>query len=639
MAEKLMEARQEQGTSEVGKEVVLRPPAGVLPPNNRTARQESLEAIQRDLAALRATVAALEAQRHKQAAIAADQPPGKRFDIAEHAAESAGAADGALGLPLMGVKRADLRASLRQLAGQGLKSPRLVIKHSTGFLGEFSRVLRGKSNLAADPKDRRFQDPAWATSWFYGTVLQTYLAAQESLYAFADTADLSPAESERARFALRLVIEALAPTNTLMGNPAALKKVIDSGGANLVRGFRHWLDDMIHNGGMPAQVNMKAFEVGKNLSLSPGAVVFKNELLELIQYAPATEEVYGRPLLIIPPQINKFYMLDLAPGKSLVEYLVKQGFMVFVISWRNPTPNQRHWGLDTYLRAANEAIDASRAIAMSEDVNVMAACAGGMTLAALLSHLAVNGDRRIHAASLLVTVLDSKANSFFDVFATPTTITAAKAASRNNGVLKGSEMARIFNWMRPNDLIWNYWVNNYLFGEEPPAFDILYWNNDTTNLPAQLHNDLLDVFLENPFRNPGTLTVLGTPIDAQKITNDTFILAGITDHITPWQARYATTQLLGGRCDFVLSSSGHIQSVVNPPGNPKASFYTNTNPGAAGADPEQWLAGAKKQPGSWWEYWREWLKNRSGALQPAPQTLGNEQFTPGPAAPGTYVYS
>jgi polyhydroxyalkanoate synthase len=198
-------------------------------------------------------------------------------------------------------------------------------------------------------------------------------------------------------------------------------------------------------------------------------------------------------------------------------------------------------------------------------------------------------------------------------------------------------MARIFNWMRPNDLIWNYWVNNYLFGEEPPAFDILYWNNDTTNLPAQLHNDLLDVFLENPFRNPGRLNVLGRPIDAQKITNDTFILAGITDHITPWQACYATSQLLGGRCDFVLSSSGHIQSVVNPPGNQKASFFTNDNPGGTGTDPDQWLAGAKKQSGSWWDYWRDWLKERSGEQRPAPQSLGNEQFTAGSPAPGTYV--
>jgi polyhydroxyalkanoate synthase len=614
-------------------------PAGTASPptNHRSGELETLKAIQRDLVALRATIAALEEQQQKRAATSADQSPATppRTNIAEHAAESAGAADGALGLPLMGVKRADIRASLRQLAGEGFKSPRLVARQSASFLGEVSRILQGKSTLAPDPKDRRFQDPAWATSWLYGTLLQTYLAAQASLYTFVETADLSPAEAERARFALKLVIEALAPTNSLLGNPAALKKAIDTGGANLVRGFRHWLDDVAHNGGMPAQVNMKAFTVGKNLALSTGAVVFKNELLELIQYAPATAEVYGRPLLIIPPQINKFYMLDLAPGKSLVEYLVQQGFTVFVISWRNPTPNQRHWGLDTYLRAVNAAIDASRAIARSEDVNVMAACAGGMTLAALLSHLAAEGDRRIHAASLLVTVLDSKANSFFDLFATPTTIAAAKAASRNSGVLKGSEMARIFNWMRPNDLIWNYWVNNYLFGEEPPAFDILYWNNDTTNLPAQLHNDLLDVFLENPFRNPGTLNVLGTPIDAQKITNDTFILAGITDHITPWQACYATSQLLGGRCDFVLSSSGHIQSVVNPPGNPKASFFTN--PGAAEADPAQWLAGARKQAGSWWEYWREWLKERSGELQPAPPSPGNDQFVPGSAAPGTYV--
>ncbi|HJZ45910.1 MAG TPA: alpha/beta fold hydrolase, partial [Roseiflexaceae bacterium] len=559
----------------------------------------------------------------------------RRSEVAERAAESAGAADGALGLsPLVGFTGADIRAGLQQLASKAWNNPRLALKHSAGFLGEVGRVLSGTSTVAPDPKDRRFGDPAWQTNRLYGATLQTYLAWQQSLYAFVDDADLASKDAERARFAVRLLTEALAPTNRILGNPAALKKLIDTGGESLARGLQHLLDDIAHNGGMPSQVDMTAFAVGKNLALSPGAVVFKNDVLELIQYAPATEQVYSRPLLLLPPQINKFYMMDLAPGKSIIEYLVKQGFTVFALSWRNPTPAQRDWGLETYLRAVLEAIDAARDIAASESINMLGACAGGMTLTALLAHLAAIGDRRVNAVTLLVTVLDTSVESQLGLFMTPETIAAAKAISRARGVLSGRDMARVFNWMRPNDLIWNYWVNNYLLGEEPPAFDILYWNNDTTNLPAQLHADLLDIALANPFRNPGALTLLATPLDASKISNDMFILAGITDHITPWQACYATTQILGGRCEFIVSSSGHIQSIVNPPGNPKASFYTNPQ---LPADPQQWLAGAQKRPGSWWDHWRDWLKERSGELRPAPHALGDERFAPGAPAPGTYM--
>jgi polyhydroxyalkanoate synthase len=259
-----------------------------------------------------------------------------------------------------------------------------------------------------------------------------------------------------------------------------------------------------------------------------------------------------------------------------------------------------------------------------------------MTLTALLGHLAARGDRRINAATLLVTVLDTSVESQLGQFATPQTIAAAKAASRARGVLDGRELARVFNWMRPNDLIWNYWVNNYLLGADPPAFDILYWNNDTTNLPARLHGDLLDLFLTNPFKHPGMLALLGTPIDLSSVSCDTYLLAGVSDHITPWRACYATTQLLGGACAFVLSNSGHIQSILNPPGNPKATFFTNP---AHPADPEQWLAGAQQHSGSWWDHWRDWLWARSGEQRPAPPTLGNAQYTPGAPGPGTYVFA
>jgi polyhydroxyalkanoate synthase len=258
-----------------------------------------------------------------------------------------------------------------------------------------------------------------------------------------------------------------------------------------------------------------------------------------------------------------------------------------------------------------------------------------VTAAALLGHLAARGDRRVHAATLLVTVLDSGVESQLGLFATPETIAAAKEASRLKGVLEGQEMARVFAWMRPNDLVWNYWVNNYLIGNAPPVFDILFWNNDTTRLPARFHGELLDLFQANALARPGTLTLLGTPIDLSRVTSDTYLVAGITDHITPWQGCYATTRLLGGRCEFVLSSSGHIQSLVNPPGNPKARYFTNTH---YPADPESWLAGAQQQSGSWWEHWGEWLGARSGERQPAPKGLGSERYPPGTPAPGTNVF-
>jgi polyhydroxyalkanoate synthase len=327
--------------------------------------------------------------------------------------------------------------------------------------------------------------------------------------------------------------------------------------------------------------------------------------------------------------------MDLSPNKSLVRYLIANGQQVFTISWRNPTPEDREWGFDTYDRAILEAIDVVRAITANPDVNILGACLGGMTLATLLGYLAAREDRRIHAVSFVVTVLDSNVESTMGLFATKETTAAAKQASRSRGVLEGQEMARVFAWLRPNDLIWNYWVNNYLIGNDPAAFDVLYWNNDTTRLSAKLHGEMLDLLETNAFTHPGTLEVLGTPIDLSKVTNDSYIIAGITDHITPWQGCYATTQLLGGKVTFILSNSGHIQAILNPPGNPKASYFVNEH---YPADPGQWQAGAQKRSGSWWEDWRDWLGQRAGEKKGAPQGLGNEQYQPGTPAPGTYVF-
>src|SRR5947209_4004645 len=425
------------------------------------------------------------------------------------------------------------------------------------------------------------------------------------------------------------------PDQHAAGQSGGHEEDVRDGGASLVKGLTHMLGDLANNGGMPSQVNMKAFQVGKDLGISPGAVVFKNEVLELIQYQPTTPQVYQRPLLIVPPQVNKFYVMDLSPGKSIIRYLVGSGQQVFAISWRNPTPQQRAWGFETYDRAILEAMEAVRAITASPDVNISGSCLGGMTLSTLLGHLAARGDQRIHAVTFLVTVLDTNVESTMGLFATKETIAAARESSRVKGVLEGQEMARVFAWLRPNDLIWNYWVNNYLIGKDPAAFDVLYWNNDTTRLPAKLHGDLLDLYETNALTHAGALEVLGTPIDLSKVTNDAYIVAGITDHITPWQGCYATTELLGGKVTFILSNSGHIQALLNPPGNPKASYFVNER---YPADPGQWQAGAQKRSGSWWEDWRDWLGQRSGEQKAAPRELGNEQYQPGTPAPGSYVF-
>jgi polyhydroxyalkanoate synthase len=564
-------------------------------------------------------------------------------DYAADAADAAGSADAALGVsPLVGLSGADLLAAFQQVAVQAIRQPLRAMNQTASFFQEVTRAWTGQSDLAPSAKDKRFADPAWQDNPLYRAWLQTYLAWDKALKQFVAGVDLPEKDKQRAEFVTSLLTDAAAPTNSWLGNPAAMKKFLDTGGTSAARGLLHMMEDMAQSGGMPAQVDKSAFKVGKNLAVSPGAVVFKNELLELIQYSPTTEKVYHRPLLLMPPQINKFYILDLAPGRSFTEFAVGNGIQFFTISWRNPTPIQRNWGLDTYVQGALEAIDAVRIITRSDDVNMIGACSGGITMAVTLGHLAALGDRRANAATLMVSVLDTTAESQLGLFATRETIEAAKQVSQTRGVLAGQEMARVFAWLRPNDLVWNYWVNNYLLGNDPPAFDILYWNNDTTNLPAGLHAQYLDMFLTNPFHGrvphpEGTrcpLSVLGTPIDLSKVELDTFILAGITDHITPWKACYASTQLLGGTKQFALSSSGHIQSILNPPGSPKAKYFVNPD---LPPDPDAWLARAQQHGGSWWTYWRDWLVERSGNQKSAPKTLGNKQYPPGAKAPGNYV--
>jgi len=547
------------------------------------------------------------------------------------------AGDIGLGLnPLVGYGTTDFITGLAQLAERVVAEPAVTAQIGAALAQRLATAALGRSDLQPRPGDKRFADPLWDSNPFFRSLKQSYLAWSEAAEAWLGRSGLEGSNDARARIALGLLVDAAAPSNTLLGNPVALRKLLETGGGSVARGLGHMVDDLLANGGLPAQVDASKFKVGGNLALSSGAVVFTSDVLELIQYTPTTEQVHSRPLLIIPPQINKFYLYDLAPGRSLIEYLVAGGQQVFVVSWRNPSADQRHWNLETYIAALLEATEAVREVTGSADLNLNAACSGGITAALLLGHLAAKGDRQINAATLMVTVLDTSVESMMTSLATQETVQAARVASRRRGVLSGSELSRVFAWLRPNDLVWSYWVNNYLLGNDPPAFDVLFWNNDTTNLPAALHSDYLDLYLGNPLTRAGALTLLGTPIDLAKVACDSFIVAGVTDHITPWQACYATTHILGGRREFILSSSGHIQSVINPPGNKRAAFFRNAD---LPHEPDSWMAGATKQEGSWWPIWRDWLAERSGELRPASASLGSGSHPAGAKAPGTYVFA
>jgi len=565
-----------------------------------------------------------QSDEHRQTASSDD-------DIREQAAQHTLAAN-----PMVGVRGQDIIDTAGALLGRLISNPSIVAGPYLSLLSEIGRVATGTSTLAPDTRDRRFADPAWNDSAPYRALAQCYLAWSGAVDRLIDAAQLEARDADRARFVASLLVDAMAPTNSLAGNPAAWKKFIATGGASFAQGLQNFVTDLGRNGGLPAQVDSDKFAVGANLATTAGSVVYRDEVMELIQYRPLEERVHRRPLLIAPPQINKFYVFDLVPEKSIVRFALEGDLQTFAISWKNPTPAESHFGLDTYVGAMEKAVDVMRDITGSADVNIWGSCSGGIVMSAFLANLAARGEAKVHSATVAVCVLDMAVaqNTTAGMFVTPESIAAAKSSSRLAGVVEGRELARMFAWMRPNDLIWNYWVNNYLLGNAPPAFDVLYWNNDTTRLPAQLHADFLDLIASNPFVNAGRIEVRGVPLDMRHIDMDSYVVAGITDHITPWQGCYKTAKLYGERSTFVLANSGHIQSLLNPPDNPKAFFWTAA---AREAEPQVWLEQATRQTGSWWPHWLAWIKARSAETMPAAPALRGAQDAPLDPAPGRYV--
>jgi polyhydroxyalkanoate synthase len=520
--------------------------------------------------------------------------------------------------------------------GKALTQGTTVAQEAARLGLELTRIAWGRSDVAPAKGDRRFADPAWTSNPAFRMIQQSYLASAGALdrivAAMGDGS--SDTRAEQARFAADILTSAAAPTNFLVSNPAALKRAFDTGGLSLARGARNFARDLRHNGGMPSMIEPGAFEVGRDLAVTPGAVVARDAVAEVLQYAPATDTVFQRPVLVVPPPIGRFYFLDLRPGRSFVEYAAGRGLQTFMLSWRNPTPEQGRWDLDTYAQAVLAAIDTVREITGSPDVNLIGFCAGGIITTTLLNHLAAAGDDRVHSMSYAVTLLDFGLRAPITAFSGRGLISFAGRRSRRKGIITSRQMGGAFTWMRPDDLVFNYWVNNYLMGEKPPAFDILAWNADGTNLPGALHNQFLDIFRDNILARPGELSVLGTPVSLETIKVPAFVTGAVADHLTPWKGCYRTTQLLSGPSTFVLSYSGHIASLVNPPGNPKAHYWTG---GPPGADPDEWLAGADRQQGSWWEVWADWVTPRSGERKAPPGEIGSEQHPALSPAPGLYV--
>jgi polyhydroxyalkanoate synthase len=557
--------------------------------------------------------------------------------LAELAAE---AAENTLAInPLIGVRGRDMAAAAGSFLKAVTNAPIKVASHYGHYLKALSEVAWGTSQIAPDPKDRRFADAAWKDNALYARVMQAYLATQEELNSFVDSSQLGAREKGKALFFASLITDALAPSNFLLGNPVALRKLVDTRGDSLAEGLKNLVHDFLHKNMLPSQVDATPFKVGETIATSAGHVVLRHDMFELLQFTPRTPQVHKRPLVMSPPQVNKYYAIDLSPDKSLVQWTVDSGVQMFIVSWRNPTLEHRHWGLDDYVMALDAAVDAARQITGSPDVNMWGSCSGGMTLAAYLGWLAARQESKVANTTWAVCVLDTKAaleDSMLGLFNSPATIRAAKARSTRNGIVTGEEMASMFAWMRPNDLIWNYWVNNYLLGNKPPAFDILAWNNDTTRLPAQFHCDLLDLIDKNPYVNAGMLEIGGVPIDMGRVDVGAYVIGGITDHITPWKACYGTARVFGPNTTFVLANAGHLQSLINPPGSNKSFFVT----GPADVDePLQWAqrAEASRKGGSWWPHWRGWIKERSGALEDASTKLGSRKFKPLEPAPGRYV--
>ncbi len=490
------------------------------------------------------------------------------------------------------------------------------------------------SPIQPQPKDHRWTSKAWQDNPYFFGLQQTYLLTRNLADDLIDAANLDEAEHRKAKFAASFAFDTLAPTNMLLTNPDALAKAAATGGASVVKGAANMLHDLRHNEGWPSKVDDSGFEPGLNMALTPGKVVYRSNLIEVMQYEPQTEQTYEIPMLFCPPWINKYYIMDLAPQKSLIEWAVQQGHTCFTISYRNPDGSMRDISFEDYLRQGPlDALRVVREITGQEKVNTVNVCLGGTLSAIAMAHGAATGDQPIHTATFLNTLTDFSDPGVLGAFTDEPTVAGLERKMADQGYLEASEMARTFDAIRANDLIFQYVVNNWLLGEDPPAFDLLAWNNDSTRMPARMHSSYLRrCYLENQLANDA-FEVDGTVLHPADVKQDSYVLSAIDDHIVPWTAAYRTANLLGGQNRFVLSTSGHIAGIVNPP-SPKARHWTNDQ---IAETPERWLEGAEQHQHTWWEDWAQWIGERAGKKVAAPQQIGSKAYTPMEDAPGLYV--
>ncbi|HET9778539.1 MAG TPA: alpha/beta fold hydrolase [Propionibacteriaceae bacterium] len=499
------------------------------------------------------------------------------------------------------------------------------------------RGLGGSSSYAPKRgKDRRFADPAWSENAGYWWLREIYHNWEQALLEIVRGSDTPPVVKQKAEFAAQLMIDALAPTNFVPGNPVVIKKAFDTGGLSLAKGGRNFIHDLRTNRGAPRQVVPGVHAVGKDMAVTPGKVVFRNELMELIQYAPSTTQVHKIPLLFSPPWINKYYVMDLAPGRSLVQWAVDHGHTAFMISYRNPDEQLRHVKMDDYLISGPiAALEVVGEITGADKINLLGLCLGGTLTMATLAYLDAVGMDLINSATFLNTLIDFSEPGLLGVFTDEATIRRLERTMQRTGFLPKEDMQRSFNLLRTNDLIWNYAVSSWLMGEEPPAFDLLSWNNDSTRMPAEMHTFYLrSCYVENQLAR-GVMELAGQQLDLEKVDQDLYFLSAEQDHIAPWRSSYAGARLPGGKVRFVLSNSGHIAGIVNPP-SPKSIHHVLEGEQPLPADPDQWLAAATTYPMTWWEDWAKWVAARAGAMRKPPR-MGSRKYQPITDAPGTYV--
>ena len=533
----------------------------------------------------------------------------------------------------MGIDREEILQALQELVDQLSRHPKALADVWQQLMTDVAAITMGFSSLDLKT-DRRFSDPAWQENPFYKRLGQYYLAVGNALDTWIEKSEIDGMNEKRARYLVSILKDLIAPVNMLYSNPTALRTLFDTRGESLIKGLNNYLDDLRNNYGYPAVADRNGFVIGRDVATSKGKVVFRNEVLELMQYEPLTEQVHERPFLYVFSQVNRFYLGDLTPDRSLFQEMLNKGITVYAVSWRNPTVENRDWSIETYAEAIIKAVEVVRSISGQEKINLMGLCAGGITSAAAVGLMAARGEDYIYSQSLFINILDNRPeDSDFGLFVSERSIAMQKERVQAAGIFDEKDVFEMFAWLTPEESVMAFYRDNYLLGKNPPLHPLLFWSMDYTRVPAGLQCDYLDLAWENKLAKR-ELKIAGRRIDLSKITYDTYIMAGSTDHITPWRGCYRTTQLLGGNVEFVLTNQNHTQTISNRPDNKHMKYWMADE---LPEDADDWVQKAKEYPGSWRVHWIDWLKERSGELVDASHELGSEEYPPLDVAPGRYV--